>query len=101
MANLAIRIGMFQLEIARSGFCFDIYSHSAKMRSVKKAKPSVRVGRKASGLLKGDPTASGSGHQNSKTDSRVAEVNGDPAFFVPLSEKGGEIQFYENWNNIS
>jgi hypothetical protein len=25
-----------------------------------------------------------------KADSRVAEVNGDPAFFVPLFEKGGK-----------
>jgi hypothetical protein len=88
MANLAIRIGMFQLEIARSGFCFDIYSHPAKMPSVKKTKPSVRVGRKASGLLKGDPTASGSRHQNSKTGSRVAEVNGDPAFLFLCPRKG-------------
>jgi hypothetical protein len=40
-----------QLEIARSGFSFDISSHPAKMGSIDKAKPSVRGGRKATGLL--------------------------------------------------
>jgi hypothetical protein len=40
-----------QLEIARCGFSFDIYSHLAKMDSFDKAKPSGRVGRKATGLL--------------------------------------------------
>jgi hypothetical protein len=39
-----------QLEIARSGFCFDICSHPAKMGSVDKAKLSVRVGRKVKDL---------------------------------------------------
>jgi hypothetical protein len=38
------------LEIARSGFSFDISSHPAKIEHIDKAKPSVRVGRKATGL---------------------------------------------------
>jgi hypothetical protein len=37
-------------EIARSGFSFDIPFYPATMDSIDKAKPSVRVGRKATGL---------------------------------------------------
>jgi len=39
-----------QLEIARSGFSFDISSHPAKIGHIDKAKPPVRVGRKAMDL---------------------------------------------------
>jgi hypothetical protein len=38
------------LEIAQSSFFIDISSHSAKMGLLDKAKPSVRMGRKATGL---------------------------------------------------
>ena len=48
---------LIQLEIARSGFSFDISFHPAKMGSVDKAKPSVRVGRKATGIAEKDPSA--------------------------------------------
>jgi len=41
---------MFQLKIARFSFSFDISFHPAKMGSVDKAKPSVRVERKAKSL---------------------------------------------------
>jgi len=39
-----------QLEIAQSSFFIDISSHPAKMGLLDKAKPSVRMGQKATGL---------------------------------------------------
>ena len=41
---------MIQLEIDRPGFFFDISFYFAKMDPIDKANPSVRVGRKATGL---------------------------------------------------
>ena len=47
----AARDRWFQLEFARSGFSFDISFCPGKMGTVDKAKPFVRVGRKAADLF--------------------------------------------------
>jgi hypothetical protein len=44
-------ISTIQLEIARSSFSLDIPSCPARIGHIDKAKPSVRVGRKATDLI--------------------------------------------------
>lgn len=64
--------------IFRYGFCFDIYCRPAKMAAVEKARLSVRVVWKALvPVMREIPLLPSHGI---KADSRVAEVNGDPAF---------------------